>query len=144
MTRTERSSYPRAVKKDRSESKTGMDKSLRKDGAGPHNWGALKDELELERAADDDEGLEEEEFEGTEDTPNAAVRPGVDIPADAGTKGGVSTEEVEKARQFRAKGLKENPDLASIARTSAGASTSPPRDTIVEVTRDSATATLSA
>ncbi len=98
----------------RSESKTGMDKSLRKDGAGPHNWGALKDELELERAADDDEGLEEEEFEGTEDTPNAAVRPAVDIPADAGTKGGVSTEEVEKARQFRAKGLKENRGFCSL------------------------------
>ena len=51
MTRTERASYPRAINKDRSESKNAMDKSLPKHGAGPHNWGSYEDEL----AADYDE-----------------------------------------------------------------------------------------
>ena len=30
-----------------------MDKSLRKNGAGSHNWGSYKDELELERSHSD-------------------------------------------------------------------------------------------
>lgn len=55
MTRTERASYPRAINKDRSESKNAMDKSLPKHGAGPHNWGSYEDELDLETAADYDE-----------------------------------------------------------------------------------------
>lgn len=55
MTRTARSSFPRAILKDRSESKTGLDKSLRKNGAGMHNWGSLADEEVLEFAAMDDE-----------------------------------------------------------------------------------------
>lgn len=61
MTRTERSVFPRAMLKDRSESRSGLDKSLRKNGAGPHNWGSLDDERELEYAAMDDEGIEAEE-----------------------------------------------------------------------------------
>jgi hypothetical protein len=55
MTRTERSVYPRAVLRDRSESKSGLDKSLRKGGAGGHNWGKLADERMLEDTAFDDE-----------------------------------------------------------------------------------------
>jgi len=58
MTRTARSSFPRAVMRDRSESKSGLDKSLRKGGAGTHNWGSLADEQGLESAALDDEELE--------------------------------------------------------------------------------------
>ena len=60
MTRTARAAYPRAVNKDRSESRSGLDPSLRKSGAGHHNWGSLADELHLEEAAIDDEELDAE------------------------------------------------------------------------------------
>ena len=63
MTRTARAAYPRAVIKDRSESRTGLDSSIRKSGAGYHNWGSLADELHLEAAAIDDESFEEREIE---------------------------------------------------------------------------------
>lgn len=58
MTRTERAAYPRAINRDRSESRTGLDSSLRKRGAGGHNWGSLDDEQFLEASAMDDESLE--------------------------------------------------------------------------------------
>lgn len=58
MTRTERSLSPRAIIKDRSESKSGMDKALRKGGAGSHNWGNINDEYFLETEALDDERQE--------------------------------------------------------------------------------------
>ena len=58
MTRTARAAYPRAVLKDRSESRSGLDPSIRKHGAGQHNWGSLADEQELESAALEDEILE--------------------------------------------------------------------------------------
>lgn len=64
MTRTERASYPRALNRDRSESRNGLDASLRKRGAGNHNWGSLVDEHRLEATAQDDEEnefIEEEE-----------------------------------------------------------------------------------
>ena len=64
MTRTERASFPRAILKDRAESKSGMDKSTPKQGAGTHNWGSLMDERELEDAADYDEERELEETNG--------------------------------------------------------------------------------
>lgn len=51
MTRTERATSPRAIIKDRSESKTGIDKRTPKGGAGTHNWGSLMDERNLEDAA---------------------------------------------------------------------------------------------
>ena len=60
MTRTARAAYPRAVIKDRSESRTGLDSSIRKSGAGHHNWGSIADELQLETAAIDDEEMETE------------------------------------------------------------------------------------
>ncbi|KAJ9103934.1 hypothetical protein QFC21_002397 [Naganishia friedmannii] len=44
MTRTERNIYPAALAKDRSVSKSGLDKSLRKNGAGPHNWGSFEEQ----------------------------------------------------------------------------------------------------
>jgi hypothetical protein len=68
MTRTARSSFPRAVRKDRSESKSGLDKSLRKNGAGMHNWGSIADEKTLEFAALDDGGLEFDDNESTSDS----------------------------------------------------------------------------
>lgn len=58
MTRTERSLSPRAIIKDRSESKSGMDKALRKGGAGSHNWGNINDEYLIEAEALDDEQQE--------------------------------------------------------------------------------------
>lgn len=58
MTRTERAGFPKAMLKDRSESRSGLDKSLRKNGAGQHNWGRLADERELESAALDDEAYD--------------------------------------------------------------------------------------
>ena len=65
MTRTERASYPDALNKDRSQAKNGMDKHIPKKGAGPHNWGRLEDELEIEQAALQDEEAEFEEVTGT-------------------------------------------------------------------------------
>jgi len=64
MTRTERASYPRALNRDRSESRNGLDSGLRKRGAGNYNWGSLADEHRLESTAQDDEEnelVEEEE-----------------------------------------------------------------------------------
>jgi hypothetical protein len=61
MTRTERASFPRALGRDRSESKSGLDKSIRKNGAGQHNWGSLADEGDFESAALEDEAGEFEE-----------------------------------------------------------------------------------
>lgn len=58
MTRTERSLSPRAIIKDRSESKSGMDKALRKGGAGSHNWGNINDEYLIEAEALDDQQQE--------------------------------------------------------------------------------------
>lgn len=63
MTRTARAAYPRAVNKDRSESRTGLYDPARKDGGGQHNWGKLSDEQELEKAALTDIAYEEAETE---------------------------------------------------------------------------------
>lgn len=60
MTRTERATSPRALMKDRSEARNGYDNSLRKGGAGAHNWGSLDDEGRFEREGLDDEA---EDFE---------------------------------------------------------------------------------
>ena len=58
MTRTERSQSLRALAKDRSVSRSGMDMSTPKNGAGAHNWGALNFEGYLEAEALDDEGAD--------------------------------------------------------------------------------------
>lgn len=84
MTRTARATFPRAMNKDRSESKSGHrdDKHMRKDGgwvvrsldvcmiidsvthSGPHGWGRLSDEKDLEEAAMQDE-VDVEDSEGS-------------------------------------------------------------------------------
>jgi hypothetical protein len=64
MTRTERATSLRAILKDRSESKTGIDKHTPKNGAGPHNWGSLMDERDIEEQAAYDEERELEATEG--------------------------------------------------------------------------------
>ena len=58
MTRTERSISPRALRRDRSENKEGVDTGMRKGGAGAHNWGSLDEEARAER-----EGLEDEQLD---------------------------------------------------------------------------------
>lgn len=64
MTRTARAAYPRAMIKDRSENRTGLEgnrRSMPKDGAGGHNWGSLADERQNELAALEDASFDEEE-----------------------------------------------------------------------------------
>jgi hypothetical protein len=47
MTRTARSASLRSILKDRSESKTGLNNNVRKNGGGAHNWGSLENEVGL-------------------------------------------------------------------------------------------------
>ncbi|KAF8241112.1 hypothetical protein L208DRAFT_1383557 [Tricholoma matsutake] len=122
MTRTARSSFPRAIVKDRSESKTGLDKSLRKNGAGMHNWGSLADEGYLESAA-----LEDEEFDDNESTTDTISSQSDSLEDKKPTSNSTLTEEeLETARKFRKNALKTiDLDLTTIARTSSAVSTSP-------------------
>ena len=63
MTRTERSHSLRALVKDRSEARNGMDSSTPKGGAGAHNWGSIEAEYDHENNAIADE-VEEHEDQG--------------------------------------------------------------------------------
>jgi len=112
MTRTERSLSPRAIIKDRSESKTGMDKALRKGGAGGHNWGNINEEYLLGAEALDDERQEPVANNGeSTDKPELIRRTSV-----------ASEEDRTAAREIRKRALKDGVDLASIARSSAAVS----------------------
>ncbi|KAG6818567.1 hypothetical protein H0H93_003940 [Arthromyces matolae] len=124
MTRTARSSTLRAIKRDRSESKSGLDKSIRKNGAGPHNWGNIADERALELAAMDDEEFEVEmEESASSDTLSSSSESLED--KKPGFQRSLSNEELESARKFRKGALKTTGlDLSAIARTSS-AVTSP-------------------
>ncbi|KLO08775.1 hypothetical protein SCHPADRAFT_908368 [Schizopora paradoxa] len=134
MTRTERSTSPRAIMKDRTESKSGYDKSLRKGGAGSHNWGSLEDELKHEYEALEDEGVEDAD---ELDVDANAAPVGIDK-----TNTVLSDDDVKKAREFREQGLDGEANLSDIARTSAGATSENPAPS-VEVGRDAATSILS-
>ncbi|KIM41339.1 hypothetical protein M413DRAFT_146850 [Hebeloma cylindrosporum] len=105
MTRTARAAYPRAVVKDRSESRSGLDNSLRKAGAGHHNWGSLADEQQLEFAALHDRAFEEEEhaepLAGAEDTNSTRSTRSVSPATKPEISSEMSEEDLEKARQFR-------------------------------------------
>jgi len=115
MTRTERSIFPKAVNRDRSESKSGMDKSLRKHGAGTHNWGSLTDQADLEYDAYDDN----DELDVKRDVQE---KPVIERRASSTTE-----EDRESAREYRQRALsKDGIDLAAIARTSSAVSGSPP------------------
>ncbi|KIY69015.1 hypothetical protein CYLTODRAFT_453048 [Cylindrobasidium torrendii FP15055 ss-10] len=131
MTRTARSGFPRAMMHDRSESRSGLDKSMRKGGAGGHNWGSLADERDVEAAALDDEGIDMLLEEGDDSTDTASLS------SDNVTESSKSTDDLKNveaapeadlaaAKKFRKHAFKGNVDLASIARTSAAVSTSPP------------------
>ncbi|KAF8916698.1 hypothetical protein CPB85DRAFT_1289123 [Mucidula mucida] len=130
MTRTERAVFPKAMLKDRSESRSGLDKSLRKNGAGQHNWGRLADERELEFAALDDEAMDmqKEETDVDADTASQTSDSTTDSnkPAVARSASYMSDQELETAKEFRKNVFKGEVDLAAIARTSSAVSTSPP------------------
>jgi hypothetical protein len=68
MTRTERSHSLRALVKDRSEARNGMDSSVPKGGAGAHNWGSIHSEYDHENSAivDEAEELEDQAATGGE------------------------------------------------------------------------------
>lgn len=141
MTRTERAGFPRALLRDRSESKSGLDKSVRKNGSGQHNWGSINDERYLEAAALADG--EEEEFE--EDTTGQQRNNSVhEKPKLEKRINSLTEEERESARQIRKNALKaQDLDLSMIARTSSAASTSPPiRSPPVSITGSAETASI--
>lgn len=140
---------------NRTESKSGFDKSLRKQGAGGHNWGSLRDELDLEREALEDNGQVEDADELNVDA-NADIRPSVDGATDIDkTNVAMTEDDVQKAREFREQGLNGEGASASgnrihallitsfvplvalgdIARTSAGATSEHPAPAL-EVGRD--------
>ncbi|KAF7795710.1 hypothetical protein EIP86_006875 [Pleurotus ostreatoroseus] len=142
MTRTERATSPRAILKDRSESKSGMDKHTPKGGAGTHNWGSLINERDLEDAAFYDQDEEAEgarhrpyfsrglDFSRAASTPAQPTRPTAEMRRTSSAS--VTEEDREKALQFRKNAFKSpDVDLAAIARTSSAVSTSPPSTTVV-------------
>jgi len=134
MTRTERATYPRAIIKDRSEARNAMNKHTPKSGAGSHNWGDLQHERDYEEA-----GLQDEEDEFREDGVDRS-RETVERPHAARRTSSLSEEELQQAREFRKKALKsDNVDLASIARTSAAVSVSPPNRNIPITDAETAT-----
>ncbi|EKM57322.1 uncharacterized protein PHACADRAFT_255021 [Phanerochaete carnosa HHB-10118-sp] len=112
MTRTERSTSLRAIMKDRSQPRNAMGQELKKDGAGPHNWGALRYEQELEEDAQFDG---EREYDGEEapvpreEGTTSARRPSVTL----------TEEEKRRAAEIRKNALRSpDVDLAAIARSS--------------------------
>lgn len=133
MTRTERAVSPRALLKDRSEARNGLDTGLRKGGAGAHNWGALNDEARFEREGADDEESEPRDEEGARrrDKKNAERR-----------TSSVTEEDRENALKIRKNALKDGViDLAAIARSSVAVSSSPPRS--VPIASGASTGTVS-
>ncbi|EEB93603.1 hypothetical protein MPER_07712, partial [Moniliophthora perniciosa FA553] len=123
MTRTERSAYPRAVLRDRSLSRSGLEKGFRKEGGGAHNWGRLDDELEHEFAALDDENLEHEE-EAISASASSADSVADKVPP-LSPNSSMTEAEIEAANQFRKNAFKKGQvDLPAIARTFNGLSTS--------------------
>ncbi|KAG8698402.1 hypothetical protein FRC09_007251 [Ceratobasidium sp. 395] len=129
MTRTERAVHPRALAKDRSESRSGYDKSVKKGGAG--GWGTLDDDIAIQQ---EDYDIHEREKEEARDEVNDSMtnssgasdaRKSPEMARRASIT--MTDEERQNARDFRASGYKGDIDLAAIARTSAAASTSPPQ-----------------
>jgi len=143
MTRTERAAYPRAVERDRSESKSGIDKSIRKGGGGAHNWGSIEDEQRFEREGSLDElrELREEERDREDGEEEEVGDVGVTErqPDRAGAiSGGLSPQELDKAKALRKHALKsDNVDLSEIARSSQAVTASAEHP--ISITSDAAT-----
>lgn len=119
MTRTARSSFPRAIYKDRSESKSGTDKHMRKDGGGPHGWGRISDERRLENDAILDEELEEGVTLAMRTSSLHTLHflllsyfPTAGSLARSASASSTSEEELESARKFRQNALK-GPSMSS-------------------------------
>jgi len=126
MTRTERSHSLRALLKDRSEARNGMDSSVPKGGAGAHNWGSLGLEFDYENAAIADEAAEFED-QGAE-VGASQLQP--EKPTPVRRTSSVTDEDRENAIKVRKNALKSNGqiDLVDIARSSVAVSGSPPKD----------------
>ncbi|KAI4521356.1 hypothetical protein EV122DRAFT_278258 [Schizophyllum commune] len=122
MARTERATSPAAQKRDRSLNRTGLDPNPRKHGAGPHNWGALEQEAELENEA---------VYDVSEEAPGVAVG---DVPAST-EHVELSPQEIEEARRLRKEAAKGgHVDLRDIARTSAAVHASPTNKDVTSIT----------
>jgi len=126
MTRTERSHSLRALLKDRSEARNGMDSSLPKGGAGAHNWGSLEREFDYENAAIADEAAEFDDQGADADA--SKLQPNKPTPVRRTSN--VTDEDRENAIKIRTNALKSNGqiDLVEIARSSVAISSSPPKD----------------
>jgi hypothetical protein len=124
MTRTERSQSLRALAKDRSGSRNGMDTSTPKGGAGGHNWGSLDSELRYEDDALLDEAADFEDQAKETGSPNPTK------PAAVRRTSSVTDEDRANAIKVRKNALKSDGtiDLAAIARSSVAVSGSPPKD----------------
>ncbi|KEP46352.1 putative peptidyl-prolyl isomerase D (cyclophilin D) [Rhizoctonia solani 123E] len=125
MTRTERSAHPRAVLKDRSEARNGMDKSMKKGGAAG-GWGTLQDEIEVGHDNyDENEARDEVGDNMTTSSGLSDARKSPEMPRRASIT--MTDEEKRGAKEFRTGAFKNGEiDLAAIARTSSAVSTSPP------------------
>ncbi|KAH9000717.1 hypothetical protein EDB86DRAFT_3242455 [Lactarius hatsudake] len=125
MTRTERSQSLRALAKDRSVSRSGMDMSVPKGGAGAHNWGNLDSEYRYEDDAAIDEAADFED----QNKETGAPKPTPKKPAAVRRTSSVTDEDRENALKVRKNALKSNGtiDLAAIARSSVAVSSSPPK-----------------
>ncbi|KAJ6453582.1 hypothetical protein C8R45DRAFT_1039111 [Mycena sanguinolenta] len=132
MTRTSRSASLRSILKDRSESKTGLNNNLRKNGGGAHNWGSLENERELEFAGIDDGQQElamDEDLLDNDDDSQSAHSDEFKKPSPVSSPVLELTEaDLADARKVRHNAFKNGAlDLAAIARTSAAVSSSPPK-----------------
>jgi hypothetical protein len=119
--------------KDRSESRSGLDKSIRKNGAGQHNWGSLAAELELESAALEDEAheLEEDDITNSSDSVHSDRKCGIKLlyfllnlgilalelePKEPLRSASLmSEEEIETAKQYRKHAFKGQGILFSLS-----------------------------
>ncbi|KAJ3814896.1 hypothetical protein EV368DRAFT_16647, partial [Lentinula lateritia] len=121
MTRTAKAAFPRAIIKDRSQSRSGFSKKMKKGGAGSHNWGKLgeiENENELEYDSEGDSAQ----------MTRSSVNDEIPTPRKRSTSS-PNESEIEAAKQLRKNALNDGVDLATIARTSVAVS-SPPKGTI--------------
>ncbi|KAJ3931172.1 MAG: hypothetical protein NXY57DRAFT_1062019 [Lentinula lateritia] len=151
MTRTARAAFPRAIIKDRSQSRSGFSKEMKKGGAGSHNWGKLgeiENENELEYDSEGD-SAQMTRSSLVYVQPNILCElTSVDIRTTEGARVSLRSvichgwwfstkrstsfpneSEIEAAKQLRKNALNDGVDFATIARTSVAVSSSP-KDTI--------------
>ncbi|KAF8336446.1 uncharacterized protein EI90DRAFT_3152609 [Cantharellus anzutake] len=129
MTRTQRASHPRALARDRSLSRSGLDDHIQKGGSGSHNWGSIRDEIEHFDLGDEDYDIPEEldEYQSADDTSSSvAATESTDLGSATGglrkraTSINMTEDELVRARQVRTRSFsgQKDIDLVTIARTS--------------------------